>query len=148
MTLFVYYLAFTRLYPDDCDQDKLRRLLSLRNIKLTNTEMLWLEFHRNAAWSCPQACSLLSTTMSRHRLTLVSLPAAKRRHTSTEQNIMSTPLLNFDATLYDELILVIFSYLSWTDLCSIQSVNRLWARLASDNQVCLLLLVYLSINSI
>ncbi|EJD03257.1 uncharacterized protein FOMMEDRAFT_168270 [Fomitiporia mediterranea MF3/22] len=73
--------------------------------------------------------------MSKHRLSPAPLPAAKRQHTSSEQTIVSAPLLNFDSFLYDELVLVIFSYLSWTDLCSIQPTNRLWARLASDNQL-------------
>ncbi|KAL5523983.1 hypothetical protein ACEPAG_8156 [Sanghuangporus baumii] len=73
--------------------------------------------------------------MSKHRLSPAPLPATKRQHTSTDQIVLSTPLLNFDSSFYDELVLVIFSYLSWTDLCAIQSTNRLWSRLASDNQL-------------
>lgn len=37
--------------------------------------------------------------------------------------------------LYDELVLVIFSYLAYNDLCAAQHVSRNWARLALDNQV-------------
>ncbi|KAL5507328.1 hypothetical protein ACEPAH_6784 [Sanghuangporus vaninii] len=73
--------------------------------------------------------------MSKHRLSPAPLPATKRQHTSTDQIVLSTPLLNFDSSFYDELVLVIFSYLSWTDLCAIQSTNRFWSRLASDNQL-------------
>ncbi|THH08154.1 hypothetical protein EW145_g2893 [Phellinidium pouzarii] len=73
--------------------------------------------------------------MPKHRLSPVPLPPAKRQHKSIEQKLTSNPLLNFDSSLYDELVLVIFSYLSWTDLCAIQSTNRHWARLVTDNQL-------------
>ena len=43
--------------------------------------------------------------------------------------------LSFDEVFYDELILVIFSYLSAGDLCTIQPTNKNWARLSQDNQV-------------
>ena len=43
--------------------------------------------------------------------------------------------LSFDEVFYDELTLVIFSYLSAGDLCAIQSANKNWARLSQDNQV-------------
>jgi hypothetical protein len=43
--------------------------------------------------------------------------------------------LSFDEVFYDELILVIFSYLSAIDLCIIQPTNKNWARLSRDNQV-------------
>lgn len=43
--------------------------------------------------------------------------------------------LSFDEAFYDELILVIFSYLSAADLCIIQTTNKNWARLSQDNQV-------------
>ncbi|TDL19923.1 hypothetical protein BD410DRAFT_773366 [Rickenella mellea] len=62
--------------------------------------------------------------------------SVKRRHTSEFDNgqhwINSA---NFDESLSDELILVIFSYLTWVDLCVIQSTNRNWGRLATDNQL-------------
>ncbi|KAI5118060.1 hypothetical protein M0805_006323 [Coniferiporia weirii] len=73
--------------------------------------------------------------MSKHRLSPAPLPPAKRQHARAEQKISSSLLLNFDASLYDELVLVIFSHLSWTDLCAIQPINRHWARLATDNQL-------------
>ena len=38
-------------------------------------------------------------------------------------------------SLYDELILCVFSHLSWIDLCVAQATCRTWARLATDNQV-------------
>lgn len=43
--------------------------------------------------------------------------------------------ISFDQVFYDELILVIFSYLSAVDLCVIQPTNKNWARLSQDNQV-------------
>ena len=43
--------------------------------------------------------------------------------------------LNFDTSLYDELVLVIFAQLSWIDLCAVQQVNKRWSRLTCDNQV-------------
>ncbi|KAF8588629.1 hypothetical protein K439DRAFT_1405823 [Ramaria rubella] len=47
----------------------------------------------------------------------------------------SSILSNFDNALYDELILSIFSYLPYKDLCNIQSTNTNWSRLSLDNQV-------------
>ena len=44
-------------------------------------------------------------------------------------------ILSFDHSLYDELILHIFSHLSWVDLCRTQATNRNWARLAGDNEL-------------
>ena len=43
--------------------------------------------------------------------------------------------LSFNEVFYDELILVIFSYLSARDLCAIQPTSKNWARLSQDNQV-------------
>lgn len=43
--------------------------------------------------------------------------------------------LSFDEVFYDELMLVIFSYLSAGDLCAIQPTNKNWGRLSQDNQV-------------
>lgn len=73
--------------------------------------------------------------MSKHRLSPAPLPAAKRLHRNAIQIVLSTPVLNFDTSISDEIVLVIFSYLSWVDLCAIQQTNRHWARLATDNQV-------------
>ncbi|EJD42682.1 hypothetical protein AURDEDRAFT_114930 [Auricularia subglabra TFB-10046 SS5] len=44
-------------------------------------------------------------------------------------------LFGFDVSLYDELILLIFSWLPARDLCSAQQVNKNWARLAQDQQL-------------
>jgi len=44
-------------------------------------------------------------------------------------------ILTFENSIYDELVLCIFSHLSWSDLCAAQMVNRKWARLASDNEL-------------
>ncbi|KZT04657.1 uncharacterized protein LAESUDRAFT_727838 [Laetiporus sulphureus 93-53] len=64
------------------------------------------------------------------------LPPPKRLHTSDNPpSIPHAPRPNFDTLLYDEIILLIFSYLSWTDLCAIQRTNRNWSRLALDNQL-------------
>ncbi|KAA1474241.1 hypothetical protein DENSPDRAFT_840811 [Dentipellis sp. KUC8613] len=45
------------------------------------------------------------------------------------------PRGTFDTLLYDELILHIFSYLPWADLCAVQATNRNWSRLSADNQL-------------
>lgn len=67
----------------------------------------------------------------------VVLPAAKRRHTTATRPSTSPlrPPLSINQFLYDELILHIFSYLSWEDLCLTQSVSSNWARLAGDNEL-------------
>ncbi|KDQ10137.1 hypothetical protein BOTBODRAFT_36569 [Botryobasidium botryosum FD-172 SS1] len=67
----------------------------------------------------------------KRRLTPESLPPAKR----TYANYRSTLSLSFDQNLSDELVLHIFSYLPFVDLCVSQSVNHHWARLATDNQL-------------
>ncbi|KAL4248926.1 hypothetical protein ABKN59_007562 [Abortiporus biennis] len=61
----------------------------------------------------------------------------KRLHTNQQPYAVrgETGQLTFDTLLYDEIILVIFSYLSWSDLCNIQSINRNWARLSLDNEL-------------
>ena len=67
----------------------------------------------------------------------ILLPPAKRRHTTSARPSVPPldPPLSFDECLYDELILDIFSHLSWEDLCLTQSVSRNWARLAGDNEL-------------
>ncbi|KAK1233140.1 hypothetical protein PQX77_003675 [Marasmius sp. AFHP31] len=71
--------------------------------------------------------------MSKHRLSQASLPPAKRQHTLSYSSTPSRVKLTFDDALYDELILCIFSHLSWLDLCAAQATSRNWARLAIDN---------------
>ncbi|KZS98590.1 hypothetical protein SISNIDRAFT_404077 [Sistotremastrum niveocremeum HHB9708] len=44
-------------------------------------------------------------------------------------------ILNFDSSLYDELVVHIFSYLTAVELCTVHTCNRHWARLAQDNQL-------------
>ena len=63
------------------------------------------------------------------------LPPAKRLHTSEFSRPHSFSLFNFDNSLYDELMLCIFSHLSWIDLCVTQPTSRNWARLAGDNEL-------------
>ena len=43
--------------------------------------------------------------------------------------------LTFNRSLNDELVLLVFSWLSAHDLCNSQLVNRHWARLSQDQQV-------------
>lgn len=72
--------------------------------------------------------------MSKRSLSPAFLPPSKR-HTT---RITKTPLvqsLRFDNCLYDEVILYIFSYLSWVDLCVSQPTSRNWARLTADNEL-------------
>ncbi|KZV97759.1 hypothetical protein EXIGLDRAFT_669928 [Exidia glandulosa HHB12029] len=44
-------------------------------------------------------------------------------------------IFGFDVSLYDELILLIFSWLDAQDLCAAQQVNKNWARLSQDQQL-------------
>lgn len=62
---------------------------------------------------------------------------AKVQHSSETSDATDGRRRNFpfDEVFYDELILVIFSYLSAGDLCTIQLTNKNWARLSQDNQV-------------
>lgn len=71
--------------------------------------------------------------MSKRPLSLAILPEAKRVHGVAPHHI-DLAYSPFTA-LYDEIILVIFSYLAYTDLCTAQHVSRDWSRLALDNQV-------------
>ena len=88
-----------------------------------------------------RTCSSFTVwSMLKHRLSPGPLPAAKRHHNDFNKTKNPGPLLNFDSALHDELILVIFSHLTWMDLCAIQSTNHLWSRLASDNHVRLLII--------
>ncbi|KAJ7780531.1 hypothetical protein DFH07DRAFT_949774 [Mycena maculata] len=60
-----------------------------------------------------------------------SLPPSKRLHTLSGA---TSPLgLTFDSALYEELILLIFTNLSWIDLCAAQAVNKNWARVSLDS---------------
>lgn len=43
--------------------------------------------------------------------------------------------IQFNSAFSDELVLLIFSYLPFQDLCVVQSVDNHWARLASDNSL-------------
>lgn len=62
------------------------------------------------------------------------LPTPKRRYTLATRTFVPRPL-SFDKCLCDEVILHIFSHLSWEDLCWTQSVSKNWARLAGDNEL-------------
>ncbi|KAF9474553.1 hypothetical protein BDN70DRAFT_996985 [Pholiota conissans] len=73
--------------------------------------------------------------MSKRALTPAPLPSAKRLHTSGHPVYRPNQLLNFENSLYDELILCIFSHLSWIDLCVTQATSKNWARLAADNEL-------------
>ncbi|PPR00979.1 hypothetical protein CVT24_000273 [Panaeolus cyanescens] len=73
--------------------------------------------------------------MSKRELSPSALPPPKRAHTTNNRGTIRSLPLNFDNSLYDELILCIFSHLSWVDLCMTQSTSRNWARLAADNEL-------------
>jgi hypothetical protein len=76
--------------------------------------------------------------MSKRYLSSAPLPAPIRLHTSSLSPVLhSVPKrpLSFDDSLYDELVLCIFSHLSWVDLCAAQSTNKNWCRLAADNEL-------------
>ncbi|TFY61546.1 hypothetical protein EVG20_g7010 [Dentipellis fragilis] len=73
--------------------------------------------------------------MSKRPLSPATLPPSKRVHISWDGAHESTPRRTFDTLLYDELVLHIFSYLPWEDLCAVQATNRNWFRLSADNQL-------------
>ena len=77
---------------------------------------------------------LTGLKMSKRAHSPDSLPDAKRAHGLESSSRHHISPSSFNA-LYDEVILVIFSYLSYNDLCTVQPVNRDWSRLALDNQV-------------
>ncbi len=112
-------------------------MLSIFALTVVNiASMSWIEERGTGRLAYRSDCTLAATTMLKHRLQDAALPVRKQRRTDVGQTIASQLLLNFDASLYDELILCIFSHLSWTDLSVMQSINRNWARLTTDNQVC------------
>lgn len=72
----------------------------------------------------------------KRELSLAPLPPSKRAHTFTEPSLdIHKPKLPFDVLLFDEIILLILSHLSWADLCAMQATNRNLSRLSLDNQV-------------
>ena len=72
----------------------------------------------------------------KRELSLAPLPPSKRAHTYAESLLdVHQPQLAFDTLLFDEIILLILSHLSWTDLCAMQATNRNLSRLSLDNQV-------------
>ena len=73
--------------------------------------------------------------MSKRRQSPGVLPPAKRLCLTGTSNLPRASHLSFDNLLYDELLLDIFSYLPWANLCLTQSVSRNWARLAGDNEL-------------
>jgi hypothetical protein len=84
-----------------------------------------------------RSTSALLFTMSKRSLSPVHLPPAKRPHLSASSpstSLHASQSTNFE-TLYDELILYIFTFLSYVDLCALQATDRNCARLSLDNQV-------------
>ncbi|KAH9924854.1 uncharacterized protein B0H18DRAFT_1010472 [Fomitopsis serialis] len=77
----------------------------------------------------------MSAERSKRPLSPAPLPPPKRLHSPGGSHRSHQNQSTFDSLLYDELILVIFSYLPWADLCTVQRTNRNWARLALDNQL-------------
>jgi len=76
--------------------------------------------------------------MSKHTLSSAPLPPAKRLRTSaglSDSFLGRSRSSSLDDTLSDELVICIFSYLSWADLCTVQATNRNWCRLAADNEL-------------
>jgi hypothetical protein len=71
--------------------------------------------------------------MSKRPLAPHDLPASKRFH-ATHAKLPQRSFSLVDS-LYDELVLGIFSFLSWEDLCVVQAVSRNWARLALDHEL-------------
>ncbi|KAI0093284.1 hypothetical protein BDY19DRAFT_882347 [Irpex rosettiformis] len=73
--------------------------------------------------------------MSKRRLSPGRQPLPKRLHNDHSPTATHpTSRTSFDQ-LWDEIILVIFSYLSHRDLCRVQATSQNWSRLALDNQL-------------
>ncbi|KAL1660699.1 hypothetical protein GGF50DRAFT_62622 [Schizophyllum commune] len=73
--------------------------------------------------------------MGKHTLSPAPLPPRKRAQTVAHQTPQTAPTLTFETALYDELILLCFSFLSYRDLCLSQSTSKNWARLSADNHL-------------
>ncbi|KAI0268785.1 hypothetical protein BC834DRAFT_867204 [Gloeopeniophorella convolvens] len=75
--------------------------------------------------------------MAKRSLSPGHLPPAKRAHLASSPPSPASveAYSGFDSLLYDELILHIFAFLSYVDLCALQATNRNWARLCLDNQL-------------
>ena len=110
------------LWPTRWSHDESQALLS-RHFKI---RQLIRSLNMIEAWSL---------TMSKRSLSPAILPPSKRIHTNRITKTPPLQPLRFDNCLYDELILYIFSYLSWVDLCVSQPTNRNWARLTADNEL-------------
>ena len=102
------------------------------------------EGHERAPWSFgfskPRSATLsypLSWSMPKRSLSPPLSPPAKRFELDVDSHshISQTAPLSLQSSLYDELILCIFSHLSWVDLCAVQATNRNWSRLAKDNEL-------------
>lgn len=76
-----------------------------------------------------------STMPSKHRLSPAPLPPPKRLHTAGGFHASTLSSMTFESAFYDELLLCVFSHLSWVDLCATQATSRSWARLAADNEL-------------
>jgi len=78
-----------------------------------------------------------SFPMAKRSLSPVHLPPSKRAHliAPSPSTFLPPAQSNTFECLYDELILHIFTFLSYTDLCTLQATNRNLARLSLDNQV-------------
>lgn len=105
-----------------------RRVVAVQNAKGAGRSQSYRATSTSSSWTLP------TTVMSKHRLSPIPEPPAKRQHTLSSSPIARLQL-TFDSALYDELILSIFAHLSWADLCVVQRTNKNWARLSSDNQV-------------
>ncbi|KAI0700941.1 hypothetical protein BC835DRAFT_1411799 [Cytidiella melzeri] len=71
--------------------------------------------------------------MSKRPLSPSLQPPPKRLH-NTHSTSTIHPKASFDQ-LWDEIVLVIFSYLSYKDLCGVQATSQNWSRLTLDNQL-------------
>ncbi|KAK2463182.1 hypothetical protein APHAL10511_004837 [Amanita phalloides] len=73
--------------------------------------------------------------MSKRSLSSPPLPPSKRLHRRDGTPDAQPSLLTPAFPLSNEIILYIFSHLSWVDLCAAQATNRAWSRLAIDNEL-------------
>ncbi|KAJ3810997.1 hypothetical protein F5876DRAFT_76244 [Lentinula aff. lateritia] len=73
--------------------------------------------------------------MSKHRLSPAPLPPSKKIHLSSGISQSSSTSPTSFESLSDELVLCVFTRLSFADLCACQATSGNWYRLATDNEL-------------
>jgi hypothetical protein len=128
----------------ECTRERLRTSGRCHHCELPCSISSWLALprlgpirHRSGRSWVTALFATPSSPMAKRSLSPAHLPPAKRSHPSTPSTSAYVPPArpNCFENLYDELVLHIFTFLSYTDLCALQTSNRNLARLSLDNQV-------------